>query len=144
MTAATDALKTELAEQQPADQPAPVPATTGPRTALDTLKDDAFKAEVARALPAHVDPSSFVRHAATLVAQNPDLLTIARGGPATDPQSIIRGVMRAAALGLDLDPTLGQAWLVPRKVKGVHQAIFQPGYQGYLELVMRTGKVRRI
>lgn len=111
---------------------------------LEKIRSDKFMAEVRAALPSHVDAGAFTRHAASLVAANDKLKLIASGGPSTDPHSILTGIMRAAALGLDLDPTLGQAWLVPRKVKGVDTAVFQVGYQGYLELTMRTGKVRRV
>lgn len=133
---AADQLAGNSADSSPV---APAPARS--RTVLDRIQDDTFRAEIAKALPNHVDPGSFVRHAATLVAQNPGLMTIARGGPGTDPQSIVRGVMRAAALGLDLDPTLGQAWLVPRRDHGTHTAVFQVGYQGWLELINRDGRV---
>ena len=111
---------------------------------LDRLRTDRVKTEIASALPRHIDASTFLRHASTLIAQNKDLLEIASGKPGTDPQSIIRGVMRAAGLGLDLDPTLGQAWLIPRTVAGTKQAVFQVGYQGLLELTRRSGKVRRL
>lgn len=111
---------------------------------LQQLEHPDFVAQIGQTLPQHVDAQSFVRHASTLIAQNDDLAKIAAGGPSTDPMSIVRGVNRAAALGLDLDPTLGQAWLVPRPVRGVLTAVFQPGYKGLLELVMRTGSVKRI
>lgn len=131
----------QLAGTTPDNATGAAPAPARSRTVLDRIQDDTFRAEIAKALPNHVDPGSFVRHAATLVAQNPGLMTIARGGPGTDPQSIVRGVMRAAALGLDLDPTLGQAWLVPRRDHGTHTAVFQVGYQGWLELINRDGRV---
>jgi recombination protein RecT len=111
---------------------------------IEKIRSDKFMAEVRAALPSHVDPASFVRHAASLVAANDKLKVIAAGGPNTDPHSILTGIMRAAALGLDLDPTLGQAWLVPRRVRGVDTAVFQVGYQGYLELVLRSGRARRV
>lgn len=137
--------KTTLADAvaAPADTPN-TPAVQKPQTQLDKMRGDNFVAEVAKSLPKHVDAASFVRHAISVVAANDDLKKIAVGGPGTAPHTIISGVMRAASLGLDLDPSLGQAYLVPRRNNGVHQATFQIGYQGYLELVMRTGKVRRV
>jgi recombinational DNA repair protein RecT len=48
--------------------------------------------------------------------------------------------MRAASLKLDLDPSMGQAWIIP--YKGV--ATYQTGYKGIFELAMRTGLYRFI
>ncbi len=62
-----------------------------------------------------------------LVANSDDL-------QACTPKSILISAMRAASLRLSLDPSTGQAWLVP--YKGV--ATFQVGYKGIYELAMRT------
>lgn len=56
------------------------------------------------------------------------------------PQSIYLSAIRAATLRLSVDPTTGQAYLVP--YAGV--CVMQPGYKGYMTLAMRTGKYRFI
>lgn len=116
-----------------------------PATVLDRIESPDFLAKVADAAPRTVDPTTFIRHAIATVRQNDQLMKVARGGTGVDSASIPVGIMRAAALGLDLDPALGQAYLVPRKdkAKGL-TAVFQVGYRGLLELAMRSGKIKRI
>jgi len=55
-------------------------------------------------------------------------------------QSIYSSALRAATLRLSVDPGLGQAYLVPYKGK----ATLIPGYKGYHDLAIRTGKYRYI
>lgn len=95
--------------------------------------------ELSRAVPRHIDPARFLRTTLTVVMQNQKLLDCT-------PQSIVGAMMQAGAWGLELDPGLGQAYLVPyydrRKDRTVAQ--LQIGYQGMIELAMRSTKVRRI
>lgn len=56
-------------------------------------------------------------------------------------ESILGGILKAAIFGFRLSPEIGHCWLVPRKVGGVMTAIFQIGYQGWMELALRSGKV---
>jgi recombination protein RecT len=56
------------------------------------------------------------------------------------PQSILISAMRAASLQLSVDPTSGQAWIIPYG----GQAQFQIGYKGVYELAQRTGLYRFI
>lgn len=56
------------------------------------------------------------------------------------PQSIMTSAMRAATLKLTVDPSLGQAYIVP--FKGA--ATFVIGYKGLEQLALRTGKYRHI
>lgn len=59
------------------------------------------------------------------------------------PMSIVGAAMQAVYLGLDLDPILGQAYVVPRwnnKLKRT-EASFLTGYQGFVELIRRSGKL---
>lgn len=60
------------------------------------------------------------------------------------------GILTAAQLGLSLNPTLGEAWLIPRKARrqdehgkwrDVWEANFQLGYKGVLKLARRSGTV---
>lgn len=56
-------------------------------------------------------------------------------------ESILGGILKAAIFGFRLSPELGHCWLVPRKVNGAIVAVFQIGYQGWMELALRSGKV---
>jgi recombination protein RecT len=52
--------------------------------------------------------------------------------------------MKASTLGLSLDPTLGEAYMIPfqNKKTGKMEAQFITGYKGLLKRVIRTGKVK--
>jgi recombination protein RecT len=95
--------------------------------------------ELARAVPRHIDPARFVRTTLTVVMQNPKLLDCT-------PQSIVGAMMQAGAWGLELDPGLGQSYLVPyydrRNDRNLAQ--LQIGYQGMIALALRSEKVKRI
>lgn len=54
--------------------------------------------------------------------------------------SIVASILRAATLRLELDPALGQAYIVPRK----DQATLQVGARGWIDLAHRTGKLLAI
>jgi recombination protein RecT len=59
------------------------------------------------------------------------------------PISVLGASMQAAYLNLDLDPNLGQAYVLARynnKTK-TKEANFQTGYQGLVELVRRSGQL---
>lgn len=57
-----------------------------------------------------------------------------------EPTSILLSAMRAASLKLSVDPSQGQAWIIPYKGR----ATFQLGYKGVYELAMRTNLYRFI
>jgi recombination protein RecT len=56
------------------------------------------------------------------------------------PKSILVAAMRAASLKLSVDPSRGEAWIIPYSGK----ASFQLGYRGVYELAMRTNQYRVI
>lgn len=56
------------------------------------------------------------------------------------PQSVIGAALRAATMRLWVDPSLGQAYIVPYKGK----ATLIIGYRGLIEMAMRTNKYRHI
>ncbi len=58
--------------------------------------------------------------------------------------SVIKGVLTAAMVGLDLDGFRGHAWLLPFKTKGVMMAQFIPGYKGYVHLGYQSDRVTKI
>ena len=56
------------------------------------------------------------------------------------PASLMLVGIRAASVGIPLDPALGLAYAVPRRVKGIWTAQFQIGYKGLRQLALKTGK----
>lgn len=85
---------------------------------------------IARSLPPGIiSQARFEQAIITLCGRNPDLLI--KCGRA----SLIGAVLRAAHLGLDVDPALGQAWVIPFK----GEAQFIAGYKGLAQLGWRTG-----
>lgn len=90
---------------------------------------------IARSLPPGVmSQARFEQAIVTLCGRNPDLLI------KCSRASLIGAVLRAAHLGLDVDPALGQAWVIPFK----GEAQFLPGYKGLAQLAWRTGDMSRI
>lgn len=91
-----------------------------------------FKSEIARALPKHMDGDRMARIALTEFRKNPAL-------GRCDPRSVFAAVIMASQTGLE-PGLMGQAYLIPYG----SECQFIPGYQGLIELVRRTGKVKRI
>lgn len=112
-----------------------------------TMKDWIYKSSgaIARALPSTITPERFTRMAATAVTLNPAL------GDCS-PSSFIGALLQAAALGLEPNTPLGQAYLIPYnrnvKINGqwtkVPEAQFQIGYRGLIELAHRSGEFKSI
>ena len=94
-----------------------------------------MQSEIARALPAHLKNNAerYGRQLITLYQSNRNLQACSLG-------SQLGALMTAAALGLELSPTLGQCYIIP--YKGV--ASFQLGYKGAIDLAMRSGRIARI
>lgn len=89
-------------------------------------------AEIARALPKHLTPDRMTRIALTEFRKNPKLAEC-------NPLSVFAAVIQASQLGLE-PGMLGQCYLIPYG----KECQLIPGYQGLLELVRRSGKVKRI
>lgn len=110
-----------------------------------TMKDWINKSQnaIAKALPSTITPERFSRMATTAVTLNPDL-------GACTPASFIGAMLQAAALGLEPNTPLGQAYLIPynRKDKNtgawIKEAQFQIGYRGLIELAHRSGEFKSI
>ena len=102
--------------------------------------------EIAKACGSIIKADELGRVALTTIRLNPALLEC-------NIQSLMAGVMQAAQLGLRIDPTLGQAYLVPfnRKIKvpgkpdqWTKEAQFIIGYRGLLALIRNSGEVSTI
>ena len=113
-----------------------------------TMKDWIYNSQkaIAKALPSTITPDRFTRMATTAVTMNPKL------GKVT-PSSFIGAMLQAAALGLEPNTPLGQAYLIPydRSVKTddgrwikIPEAQFQIGYRGMIELAHRSGEFKSI
>lgn len=70
-----------------------------------------------------------------------------------DPMSVIKAALQAASYDLPIDPSLGLAYIVPRRnsvkqkdgsYRKVWQASYQPGYKGLRQLALRTGAYSRV
>lgn len=99
-----------------------------PQTVAGWLEqhEDKFQAVLPKGLPVE----RFMRTVATAVTHNPSLKN-------ADKQSFFLSAMTAACLGLELDPSIGQAYLVP--FKGKVQCV--PGYKGYIKLAEISGYI---
>ncbi len=93
---------------------------------------EAYKGEIARAIPRHMNADRLARIALTEFRKNPKLADCA-------PKSVFAAIIIASQLGLE-PGLLGQAYLIPFK----SECQLIPGYQGLIDLVRRTGKVKRI
>lgn len=63
-----------------------------------------------------------------------------------DTNSLMMASIACAKVDLDPEPQMGQAYIIPRwnGKKQCNEAQFQIGYQGYLELIRRSGQVTSI
>jgi recombination protein RecT len=55
-----------------------------------------------------------------------------------EPTSILNSAMKAAVFDLSIDPSTGQAWLIPYRDHGTWKARFQPGWKGLIQLCLRS------
>lgn len=115
-----------------------VPRDTGKETFQTML--ERMKPEFAKVLPRAITPERLIRIALTEVRKNPTLGTC-------DIQSVIGSIMIGAQLGLE-PGVMGQAYLVPfnssykdgNEWKKKMICTFIPGWQGYVDLVSRSGR----
>lgn len=104
-----------------------------------TIKDwlDANAAAIETQLAGALNSAAFIRAALSTIGSSSQLQQ-------ATPQSIIGSVMLAAQLKLEIGPALGHFYLTPRKVDGVMTCLPIIGYQGYVELAYRTGRVDKV
>lgn len=104
-------------------------ATKKPDPARDLLKS--MEDEFAACLPKILPPDLFMRVALTGFRKTPDLLTCSR-------KSLLGALLETARLGLE--PCTEQAYLIPFK----NECTLVIGYQGYVQLMYRTGQVEHV
>ncbi len=93
--------------------------------------------QIARALPGGTRPDRLARIFVTEVQRVPGLL-------ACSPTSLLAGFLQASQCGLEIGAHLGQAYLVPFRVKGRATATLIIGYKGLVSLAYRSGLVENI
>jgi recombination protein RecT len=103
------------------------------------IGDEITSAELFRALPSHIPPERFKRNLINALMQNPDMLKY-------DPRLVYREVSKAAALGLLLDPQLGEAYIVPvwNAKAGRPEPQLRVGYRGIIKLGRQSGEITAI
>jgi recombination protein RecT len=109
------------------------------------LQDPKMVQEIARALPKHITPDRIVRIVMTALRTTRDLAKCT-------PESFMGCVLTSAQLGLEVNTPMQHAWLIPRKNgalsraqnKEVIECKLIVGYQGMIELSMRSGRIAGI
>jgi recombination protein RecT len=109
------------------------------KTLAQQVNDQTFLAEIKRALPQHIKPEKMARIILTALRTTRDL-------DKTTPETFFGCVMQAAQLGLDVNTPNGHAYLIPRRNNkaGTMECTLIVGYQGMIELALRSGKVEKI
>lgn len=103
------------------------------------IGDDNQANELWRALPAHIRPERFRRNIINLFMQTRDITEC-------DPRVTFREVAKAAALGLLLDPQLGEAYIVLTwngKLKRKEPQL-RCGYRGLIKMARQSGEIANI
>lgn len=112
-----------------------VPREKAARTLASELMR--LKPEIAHALPGHIDPDRMTRVCLTALRTTPNL------NKCTLP-SFLGSVLQLAQIGLEPNTPLQHAFLIPRKKGSGYECTTMIGYQGYLDLMYRSGKVALI
>lgn len=97
------------------------------------------KQELWRSLPSHIKPAVYERNLMNALMANPSLMEF-------DPRLIFREVAKAAALGLLLDPLLGEGYIVTAynyKTRRTEPQL-RVGYKGMNKLARQSGNVANI
>lgn len=110
---------------------------------FDSYRQTVLAPDRAKALyssmPAHVKPERFERNLAIALRQQPRLLEC-------DPLLVFHEISKAAALGLLLDPQLGEAYLIAAndwKTKSMVPQL-RVGYRGLIKLGRQSGEIEMI
>lgn len=103
------------------------------KTLAQQIDSPEFMQALRSALPKHITPEKMARIALTA-------LRTTRGLAACSPESFFASLLQAALLGLEVNTPNGHAYLVPYK----DQCQLIVGYQGMIELALRSGKVSKI
>jgi len=110
---------------------APQQKVANVRTMLEKLKP-----QMALALPKHLTPDRMARVAMTCILRTPKLLDC-------DQTSLAGAIITCSQLGLEPDPVLGHAHLVPfrNRRRGVVEVVVIPGFKGLMKLARNSGEI---
>lgn len=97
----------------------------------ETLESSGMMAQVAKAIPSHMNAKQIVRVATTALRTNPNFRECKLA-------SFLGAFMQAAQLGLEPNTVLGHAYLIPYKT----ECTFQIGYKGLINLAYRSGECK--
>ena len=115
-----------------------------PKTIFDFLMDDKVKNAIGAVAGQYTTPDRFLRLAINAVKKTPRLLEC-------DPQTVLGAFMASAALALEPNTVLQQAFLIPYGKRGKlpdntwgivsYECQFQIGYRGFITLAHRSPHV---
>lgn len=119
-----------------------LPAERRQRPAAHNNLPEILKAasgRIAQACPQHFTPERLIQLASVLIFKTPKLQQC-------DPESVITAMIQAGSLGADLNPSMMEAFFIPRwnKDAGCLECQFQPGYQLLAKLAINTGTTCKI
>jgi recombination protein RecT len=103
------------------------------RNVTELIDSDAFRKQLAEALPNQLKPERMTRLALTMLKKNSALLHC-------DPVSIMACVVEIAQLGLEPEGVLGHAYMVPFS----DQCTLIVGYRGFMHLMYQSGVVTEV
>lgn len=83
-------------------------------------------------------------NSSSFVASVIDLYNTDKGLQECNPNQVVMEALKAAVLKLPINKSLGYAYVLPFKNKGVPTPTFIIGYKGLIQLAMRTGQYRYI
>lgn len=122
------------------------PAVQSANTIAKLFESPAIRKQFAAAIPKHMTVDRLLRVAMTAIRTNPKLLECSQ-------QSLLACILGCATLGLEPEPFLGQAYLIPFKKNskgpdGKWQSTTEcqliPGYRGYITLARRSGELQSL
>ena len=101
------------------------------------IEGDAFKDQIAKALPKHLTPDRFIRIAVTAMMRTPKLADC-------DQASLFNALLNLSQLGIEPDGR--RAHLIPftNRRRNCVECQLIIDYKGLVELIMRSGKVANI
>jgi len=111
-------------------------------TLRELLSGDKFQQSLKAVANQYLTPKRVAKIAMLAASRQPRLLQCT-------PASFLEAVIMGAEVGLDFGGATGQGYLVPYKNgklsakagRGIYEAKFVPGYQGFIELAYRSGRV---
>jgi recombination protein RecT len=107
--------------------------------AAPTMRDlvQSQQAAIEAQLAGAINSGAFVRAAISTISNSTQLQQ-------ADPKTVLGAVMLAAQLKLEIGPALGHFYLTPRLANGTWTCVPVIGYQGFIELAYRSGRIEKV